>query len=577
MNVIDLYPDPNQSGARNNYFFSPSDSINSHQYDIKWDYNINDAHRTFIRYSIRDEDVINSCPLPLPACGGTGQTVDLPGDNVAAAFQSTFGTTMFNELRFGFTHFPTRFDIPFSENLNSQLGIKGAPGDTLGDGLDHGFSLFIPSNFTNMGPRAFWPNVNKLDNLQISNNFSVIRGNHTMKFGYEYRRTDVPRYPSRFRRGQFNFSGQFTAEMPNSGASRGQTGSGMADMMLGWANNATWGFPNGEEIIAPYHAMFVQDDWKITNKLTMNVGVRYERFLPPRYPDVANQTVSRFLNEVNGRPFGDGEGLPTSNPASWGEAEFLPFFVQPQGNRDSGGKTDNNNFAPRLGLAYRATNKMVLRAGAGIFFGEADSVQSEHARFFTGAPLANEFTAQQGFAQSNLFVKDGFAPVTPVGFPRSGLNAATSVDGAWPQYYSGQWFFDLQQELPLDTLLTIGYNGTATSQLPVGINMNRPTTLGDGSINVNNRRIRPFFNNVNLIGSQFMNANYNSLTVKAEKRLHPGLHLPEFFHLVTQYRLRQREPLPGLGQPGALHLQQVHRARQRVAGPALGLRAECGL
>jgi len=517
-NIINIYPDPNAAGLRNNFFFSPADRINSHQYDFKWDYNINEAHKTFIRYSIRDEDVLNSCPLPLPVCGGTGQTVDLPGQNWAAAFQSTLGARMFNELRFGFTHFPTRFDIPFTENLQSQFGIKGAPGDTLDDGLDHGFARFVPgSGFTQAGPRSFWPNVNKLDNLQISDNLSIIQGRHTFKMGYEYRRTNVPRSPSRFRRGVFNFNGQYTAENPTSGASRGQTGSGLADMLLGFANNATWGFPNGEEVLVPYHGMFFQDDWKVTNKLTLNLGVRYERFLPPRFPDVANQTVSRFITEVNGRPFGDGEG------STWGEAEFLPFFETPAGDRSSGGSTDNNNFAPRVGIAYRATNKMVIRAGGGLYYGEANSVQSEHSRYFTGAPLSNEFNNPQPFNRlTELIVQDGFAPVTPTGFPRRSLSVNTTADGAWPQLYSGQWFLDIQQELPLDTLLTIGYNGTSTSQMPVAININRPVELGDGSINVNQRRIRPFFNNVNLRGTQFMNANYNSLTVKAEKRFTDG-------------------------------------------------------
>ncbi len=425
--VLAVAPDPNQSGTRNNFFFSPSDSINSHQYDIKWDYNINDAHRTFIRYSIRDEDVLNSCPLPLPACGGTGQTVDLPGDNVAAAFQSTFGSTMFNELRFGFTHFPTRFDIPFTENLQSQFGILGAPGDSIGDGLDQGYALFIPgSGFRNLGPRAFWPNVNKLDNMQISDNFTMIRGKHTVKFGFEYRRTDVPRSPARFRRGQFNYNGQYTAEIPGSGPSRGETGSGLADMLLGWNNNQTWGFPNGEETLVPYTGFFVQDDWKLTNKLTVNIGLRYERFLPPRFPDVANQTVSRLLTGINGRPFGDGEGAPVGAPGAWGEAEFLPLFETPSGDRDSGGKTDNNNFAPRIGIAYRATNKTVIRVGGGLFFGEADNAQGESARFFTGAPLSNEFNNPQPFETTTLFTKNGFAPVTPAGLPRAGLSANTT-------------------------------------------------------------------------------------------------------------------------------------------------------
>ncbi len=524
VNVKALYPSPNIGGLDNlpnNFFYSPSDKIDSHQYDIRWDYNVNDDHRTFIRYSIRDEDVLQNCPMPLPACGGTGQTVDLPGQNWAAGFQSTIGANKFNELRFGFTHFPTRFDIPFTENFNQQLGIKGAPGDSLNDGLDHGMSLFNMGNFRQIGPRGFWPNVNKLDNLQISDSFSWIKGRHTLKFGGEYRRADVPRSPSRHRRGNFTFNGVYTAEQPNVGGSRNSTGAGLADFLMGMASDQQWGVPNGEETLVPYFGFFFQDDYKITNRVTLNLGMRYERFLPPRFPDIENQTVSRLTTEVNGRPFGAGEGLAVNAPGAWGEAEFLQFVETPSGSRDSGGKTDGNNFAPRLGIAYRATDKMVIRMGAGLFYGEADNVQNEHARYYTGSPLANETNNPQPREMTAIRLQDGFPPFDPVGFPRAGLNMTTTADGAWPQYYSAQWFFDIQQQLPMDTLLTIGYNGSAASQLPTSININRPLTP-DPVIRQQDRRIRPFFNSVNLRGTQFDNQNYNSLTVKGEKRFTQG-------------------------------------------------------
>ena len=527
--IVDLYPEANIAGRedlKNNFFFSPAKKTDSHQYDIRVDWNVSDTTRAFGRYSIRDEFVDDPCPLPLPACGGRGQTIDLPGQNWAGGLTTSFGPTMFNEARFGYTHFPTKFDIPFKEPLNEKFGIKGAPGDSLNDGLNHGFALFIPSGFAQVGPRGFWPNINHLDNLQLADSFSIIKNRHTIKFGAEFRRTDIPRSPSRHRRGRFNFSGVYTAQKPFDAKSRGSTGAGLADMLLGWANNGIWGWPNGEEIIVHYWGFFVQDDWKITPNLTLNLGVRYELFGVPTFPDPdthpLNSTVGRFLTEVNGRPFGDGEGIPP-NQGGWGEAEFLPYFVRPKDSSDCGGcKLDKTNFAPRVGIAYRMNDKTVIRSGFGIFYGEYDNVQTEMARFATGPPQSNEFTNAQPRDFTDFFVQEGFPPVTRSGLPRRGLNVNVRQDGSWPQFYGAQWFFDIQREIGFDTLLTIGYNGTATSQIPAAMNINHPLTPHP-TIRWQNRAIRPFFNSVSLRGSLFLNANYNALTVKAEKRFTHGL------------------------------------------------------
>jgi hypothetical protein len=225
------------------------------------------------------------------------------------------------------------------------------------------------------------------------------------------------------------------------------------------------------------------------------------------------------LTEINGRPFGAGEGRGAADP--WGEAEFLQFVETPSGSRDCGCSLDLNNFAPRFGIAYRATDKTVLRAGAGLFYGEADNVQGESARYFTGSPLANETTNPQPREMTEVFLLNGFPPFDPVGFPRAGLNMNTTSDGAWPQFYSGQWFMDIQHELGFDTLLTVGYNGSAASQLPSSIDINRPLTPHPVT-RWQDRTIRPFFNSVGLRGTQFNNQNYHSLTVKGEKRFTRG-------------------------------------------------------
>ena len=508
LGVAKLYPAPNIQGRENlpnNFFFSPSDSDDADQYDVRFDHNFTDKHRFFARYSLRDQFVDQNGILPYPAIGGTGQTVDLLGHNFATSFNSAFTPTLFNELRVGYTYFPTTFDIPFTENLNPELGIKGAFGDTLGDGKEHGFALFGPAGFTQVGPRGFWPNFNDLKNFMIADNFSVVRGSHTIKFGGEVRRTSIFREAQRHRRGNFAFSAQYTAQVPNVATSRANTGNGMADMLLGWVSGGNTGSPQGETTVIPYYGFFVQDDWKVSQRLTINMGLRWELMRTPLFPDPENQTVSRILLS------GINDITPEQNET----------FVFPTSGRDCGCIEDKNNFAPRLGLAYKLNDKTVVRAGGGIYYGEADNPQSESARFSTGPPKVGEISLANltSFNSTPIFVREGLPPFS-VGTVADGVAVAPAYDQQ-PTMYASQWFLDLQRELPFDTLVTFAYIGTKSTHLWTGRNLNTPLTPHP-TINVNQRRLWPQYGGVNL-QEAMLNANYNSLTIKAEKRFTQGL------------------------------------------------------
>jgi hypothetical protein len=506
LRIAKLYPAPNIQGREhlpNNFFFSPADSDDADQYDMRFDHNFNDKHRFFARYSIRDQFVFQNGILPEPAIGGTGQTVDLLGHNWAFTLNSTLSTTLFNEFRFGYTYFPTVFDIPIQENLNTEFGIQGAFGDTLNDGKDNGYALFVPSGFAQVGPRGFWPNFNDLKNLMIADSLSIVKGSHTIKFGGELRNTEIFREAQRHRRGRFDFSGVYTSQNPNVAGSRGNTGNGVADMLLGWTSGGNTGSPQGETTTVPYYGFFVQDDWKITPRLTMNVGLRWELMRTPIFKDPETQTVSRYL-------------IPEINGIAAGQETF----VFPKDGSDCGCDEDMNNFAPRLGLAYRLNDKTVIRAGGGIYYGEPDNPQSESARFMTGPPLAGEISLSNftSFVSTPIFVQEGLPPFR-TGEVLPGVAVSVAYDKQ-PTFYAGQWFLDVQRELPFDTLLTLGYIGTSASHLWTGVNLNTPYAPHP-TINVNQRRPRPQFGGVNL-QEAMLNSNYNSLTVKAEKRFTRG-------------------------------------------------------
>ena len=510
--LIKLYPDPNIAGREHdtlNYFFSPNATDDANQYDWRGDYNFSEKHRFYARYSKRNQNKLDPGPLPITADGGLWTTTFLPGHNAAANLNSTFGATMTNELRFGITHFPTRFDIPYTENLNPQFGIRNAPGDKLGDGQDHGWSRFTPSGYAEVGARSFWPHNNKLDNFMLADSLAWQLNKHTLKFGAEYRRVKIFRISSRFRRGQFSFSGVYTSERPNDPASRASTGNGLADFLLGQVAGGMYGHSQGEDAVAPYYAGFVQDDWKITPNLTLNAGLRWEATLGSFHPNAEKQAVARYW-------------LPEFYGTSLPEGVYFPKDA-----RDCGCNNDYNNLAPRLGLAWKLNEQTVIRAGAGIYYAQPDGLDTQFSSFFAGPPRAPEITFQANVITPVALIRNGF-PDLAVGttIPNNSTIELAYIDHLTA--YSQQWFLDVQRNLPLDIVLTLGYAGAGTRHLFTSRNINSPLTPDATVLANNRRRLRTNFNAI-MLRENSSSANYNSLTVKAERRFTQGFTLLSSF------------------------------------------------
>lgn len=509
--IIANYPLPNIPGREyspNNFFFAPTDQERANQYDIKVDHSFSDRDRVFGRWSIRRDFKLQNGPLPQSAQGGgLGQTIDLPGDNWVGSWTRSVSPSIYNEARFGFTDFPTRFDILDRENLNKKYGIKNAPGDSMNDGLDHGLARFSPADYNEIGSRSFWPNINFLTNVQFNDNVLIQRGSHSLKTGVEYRRSIVFREASRFRRGQFAFSRIFTTQQPNVAASRVATGNGLADFLLGWPSSTVVGNQNGEDIFNPYWGFYLQDDWKLTRNLTLNLGLRWEFFHPGRFPNglkLGRGGVSRYITEWNVAP---------------GDPRY-ETFERPKSGTDCGCKLDLNNFAPRVGIAWKVREKLVLRTGFGIFYGEADNTGSESARFANQTPDFTEVTLPTlDNVTPRTTVKDGFVPVQlPASAPVPNTTVTTTKDD-YPTQYNSQWFFDIQREVG-SLLLEIGYQGAKATHLFAGRDINLPGP--HPTIPAVQRRIRPQWNGVSLRDNG-ANSSYNALVAKAEKRFSRGL------------------------------------------------------
>jgi hypothetical protein len=273
------------------------------------------------------------------------------------------------------------------------------------------------------------------------------------------------------------------------------------------------GNTNGENVIHPSWGLYVQDDWKITSRLTLNVGLRWDLLMLGYFPAGTSDGaggVSNYLTEWVVSP---------SDPA-------FDTFQRPKDGRDPGGQNDWNNFAPRLGIAYQLTPRTVLRTGAGMFYAHADNTTVNGSVWTAGPPQFSEITKNGTNLDPAVFVRDGFDPVP---FPSTALQPGVRVDTKprkWPTSYSAQWYFDLQQELGGGVLFSGGYQGSASSQLSLYNDVNTPGP--HPSIPAAQRRVRPQFNAVWHFWNGG-NANYNSMNLRIEKRYSKG------FTLLTAY------------------------------------------
>jgi len=509
--VMDMYPAPNIAGREhlpNNYFRSAAAKDDDDQYDGRLDHNFSDSHRMFVRYSHRDLFADAATPLPWPALGNSGNWTPLKSHSAAANFSATLSPTVFNEFRFGWWRTEAANEPPFTDNWNEKLGIRNAPVETRAKDRARGYSVMSITGYASLGPSANTPQNNLQRSILLANSLLIQKGAHTIKLGAEYRRARVFRYVNAQGMGHLFFTGSYTAERPNSAASRGTTGNALADLLLGYAKEVRYSTLFGEDLVLPYYAAFIQDDFKLTPRLTINAGLRWELFEPANLPNLhrlPNSQLGRYLAPWVNAITPDREGMQ-----------------YPTHSRDRGGAPlDMNNFGPRLGLAYKLTNKTVVRAGAGIYYAQSDIPDQTSAYFRNGPPRAIRIDEVYPFEMPGRFIfRDGF-PNLVIGeqLPRDA--AVPPSPDYRPITYVGQWFADIQRELPDGIVVTVGYQGNKTTQGIGNRWINLPLTPHP-TIQASERRIRPHLGHMDLFYNG-ENGNYHAMVMKAEKRFSRGL------------------------------------------------------
>ncbi len=538
LKLLSLFPSPNigvPGKTYSNYTAQTNTLDNTFQWDTRADWNISTKDQAFARYSYNHEPSTHPAPLGSVLDGGgfgdTGQLVSL-GENFAGSESHVFTPTLTNEFRFGYNygHYAGLHENANNATLASSLGLGGVPFAQNNGGLPY----FNVSGLSSFGSPQFYA-TNEYENVyQILDNVTKVLGNHTIKGGVNIQRirfsTSQPTQP----RGTYNFTGVYTSKVGTS-----NTGYGVADLLTNNMNSAAISNVFTSDDVRFNRAGYIQDDWKASQRLTVNYGIRYD-YSTPYLERHDNQAA--FVPTSAYTSGGTATGLyliPTSKQSVPIPAKFIQLLnedhitLQYTNNRYLV-NPQKSNVAPRVGFAYKATEKAVLHGGYGIFFGGLESTG-----YFPNFGENFPFEFDSNYAATGSCVANGSCPTNGFtlegGLPQKITSPSQPTlrggEGNVRTPYSQQYNLTVEYGISNTMVASVGYVGAISRHLQFFPNPNGQTALTpnnfSGYTDPNGDKENPFQPFPHFSGFSFTAydgaSNYNSLQAKLEKRLSNGL------------------------------------------------------
>lgn len=481
------------------------------QQNYRVDYSQSANSNWMFRYSHSGETQYN--PINIPNQGSN--VVDQAHQGVLG-FTHLFGPTKVNDFRAGVSRLENS-NIPLQAgvtNVVAQLGITG---------IDTSNSIYwgIPNTvlnggFSGTGNTSDSPFINFDTMIQLNDNFSWTHGKHTFKFGGEITRTRFNQLGGVVTRGRFTETGQYT----NSGLTGASTvpANNIADFMLGVFQTVE--SQTGEPVANyrdNYFGTYFEDSWKVTSKITINAGLRWEYQSP--WVDTHDNIVNIDFNWSNAyQPIYVRAG--TGDPYAGNPPYTLPSSISlVRDGRFGRGvtKPDYNNVGPRLGIAYALNSKTVIRVGGGMFY--VHDIGNANFDVVRNAP----FTIRRSETANSLIPNLNWSHLfTSAGIPSFIL--ANQYGEPTPRV--GQWSFGVQRQLTNDMSLEANYVGSSGMYLQRLITYNNAQP---GAGNINARRPYPIFNGTVQVMNGSAHSTYHALQVRLQKRLSGGFTLLSSF------------------------------------------------
>ena len=468
--LANLFPAPNDPGFGLQAFLSdPKRTETENKFDIRSDYTFSQKDNAFVRYSYGNDSNFLPSPFQNVLDGGSFQDgySNNTADGLAASEIHAFRNNLVNEFRFGFNYLNShRYNLNYNTNVSQNLpvpfpGVPYVAGENIG-GLP---SLSFADGTTAIGSSGYLPAIEKQHSYVFTDNLSWTRGRHSTKFGAELRFEQFTILEPASPRGSMSFGSDFT----DNPASPGTGGEAIATFLLGVPDGGTITSVNPNiDYRRQIYAAYALDDFKLTPRFTLNLGLRYEFFSTIKEGN-DDQATFDFNTLSLIVPSGNTVQLtPTLGTELNISRNGSPGLISP----------DRNNFAPRIGLAYQIYDKLVLRTGYGIFYGGQENgpfsnpspgfnppfMSSEAYTTPCTAASANPNANQTdcsisaanngGLALNNL--SQGFSNNTLTGLsPLADPNAPElySLNPHLVTPYTQQWHLGLEYQLPADTVL----------------------------------------------------------------------------------------------------------------------------
>lgn len=518
--LINLFPAPNlqgsvsAAGVANNYLANPASPTNVNQFDVRLDHRISNVDSLFGRLSFANENSSAQGPIPPPLDSAIFFDSNYINNARGLALSEThvITTRLINELRFGYNRARIeRLQYNSDVNVSAHFNIPGVPYKPGYGGLP----FFDIEDLTSFGSYLYLPTIESQNVYQLVDSLSWVKGRHTLKFGVQLKpRVDFSFSQSPEPRGSFGFNGNATRD-PNNLTN---TGLGSADFMLGISYDQS-GLTAISSVITnhfqqPGYFAYVQDDVKLSKRLTLNAGVRYEfvSHVTEQNNAMANFNLSNVTLQIVS---GNNTPLPPT------------FYPQIRVTRDGSRSLVPNNkldFMPRFGLACSLTPHTVIRGGYGIFYSSYEAGPLS----FPNAGNNPPFFALTSFDAPSVVTPNPIVSQLSNGFPANALTNPSSfsmfsIDPHLRNPYVQQWNLTVQHELGRNSVLEVAYAGSKGTRLYEFRNANEATPTANPNSDINSRRPFPFIPSDFWLWCSCGSSTYHSLQTKVEKRLSNGL------------------------------------------------------
>jgi carboxypeptidase family protein/TonB-dependent receptor-like protein len=485
-------PAPNTTGA-NNYTVIKNFLDDANTANVRTDQTLSNNHSLFERFMYYKGSQLQ--PAAFTAS-------DLPqrGRNLAVGHTWVVSSSLVNELRFGYNyayHLNAQVS-PDGRNWTADLGLKNLAAASFP--LAYGRPVLTLSGYTGQGEGGNTQGAT--ENLfSVSNATSKTLGAHTLRFGLQAQLRKFEHLTDNSTRGSFTFNGNFT-------------GNAIADYLLGYCSTCAGAFgASGATYHSPTIAPFIDDNWQVNGKLSLQLGLRWEYLAPWAEENGIEAAFDATVGKIGYN------ALPSTLPAA-----LVPLVIPQAGYFPDGiVQKDLNNWGPRIGVAYNITDRTVLRSGFGVYYDNLNLNELQFTRLIP--PYYGQYSLNPPVTAplqvDTLFPDLENIPQFPAPF---------SVDPNNRSAYTMQWNINLQRSLGHDYVVEAAYTGSESKNLQKRYNINQADF---GTTPINSRLPFPQFQPAMLYSAAVGWANFKGLSLRLEKRYSAGL----FF--LANYQLSQ--------------------------------------